>query len=71
MPLLQGKFDPTRFNATWLAIETYMVEADFLERGDRNAHIPLWTELPESEQTKRVAQAQYTIERLVFMGIIS
>jgi hypothetical protein len=71
MPLLQGKFDPTRFNATTLAIETYTVQADFLGREDPTAKIPLWTDLSYPEKMKHVDQAQLVIERLEFAGVIS
>lgn len=72
MPLLQGKFDPLKFNSTTLAAVAYEVWARAMER-QNNPELVMapWGELDEGLSQECVDQAQAVIERLVADGVIS
>jgi hypothetical protein len=60
MPLLQGKFDPLRFNSTTLA--KWIYEAD--------TGCP-WNEASEADKMNFIDYSQHLIDDLAQMGVIS
>ena len=72
MPLLNGTFDPLRFNSTTLAVKMYEAEAgDDDKRNFGDQGVPKFGELDEKLQHEYIDTAQQIIDSLVADGVFS
>ena len=72
MPLLNGTFNPLRFNSTTLAVKMYEAEAgDDDKRNFGDQGIPKFGELDETLQHEYIDTAQQIIDALVADGVFS